>query len=98
MLDFWIAFDAIEPIGDQWEQTAGIRESLAAIYGILAWQNDRSADVATAMDFMPTRYRRPDKDIEPDEPAPAVMDPIEEFKMVGRMFGFKEEQLQVKGK
>lgn len=95
VLDFWVAFDSVEPIGDEWEQTACIRESLASVFGALIVQKDNTVEPATAMDFMPARYIRDQEPIEEDPPA--VMDPVEEFKMFGRLFGFTEEQLESKG-
>jgi hypothetical protein len=53
-LDQWIAFDYIEPIGEEWEQTASIVHAINL--PLFARAGQAMPEVA---DFMPTRYKRP---------------------------------------
>lgn len=53
-LDQWIAFDSIEPIGEEWEQTASIVHAINL--PLFAKAGQAMPEVA---DFMPSRYKRP---------------------------------------
>jgi hypothetical protein len=53
-LDQWIAFDSIEPIGEEWEQTASIVHAINL--PLFARAGQAMPEVA---DFMPSRYKRP---------------------------------------
>jgi hypothetical protein len=53
-LNQWIAFDSIEPIGEEWKQTASIVHAINL--PLYARAGQEMPDVA---DFMPSRYRRP---------------------------------------
>jgi hypothetical protein len=53
-LDRWIAFDSIEPIGEEWEQTASIVHAINL--PLFARAGQAMPEVA---DFMPSRYKRP---------------------------------------
>jgi hypothetical protein len=54
VLNQWIAFDSIEPIGEEWEQTASIVHAINLPLYARAGQ-----EMPEVADFMPTRYRRP---------------------------------------
>ena len=57
-LSQWLAFDSIEPIGEDWMQTAKILEALyLPIYA------KAGSDAPEAADYMPERYRRPKKSV-----------------------------------
>ena len=58
VLDFWEAFDAVEPIGDRWIQTAQLSSQLELVLckGLNGY-TPRTID-----DFMPTRYLREEKE------------------------------------
>ena len=51
-LDFWMAFDQLQPIGDEWFQTALIAQQSS--FGAFA---QAGVDVPEIESFMPTRYR-----------------------------------------
>jgi hypothetical protein len=53
-LNQWIAFDSIEPIGEEWEQTASIVHAINLPLYARAGQ-----EMPDVVDFMPMRYRRP---------------------------------------
>jgi hypothetical protein len=56
VLNQWIAFDHVEPIGDDWRQTASIVRAVL----IPAFAN-ASAEFPDVDDFMPDHYLRPKK-------------------------------------
>jgi len=51
----------VEPIGDQWLQTAEINSKLSQIAGLLALQYGTKFDPQSVEDNMPSRYYRPEK-------------------------------------
>jgi len=53
-LNQWIAFDRVEPMGEEWMQTASIVHAINM--PIYARSNSELPDVEV---FMPPRYRRP---------------------------------------
>jgi hypothetical protein len=56
VLDFWEAFDSVEPIGEQWRQTA---ETNTLIERLIEWhaaQTGQSFEPATVDSNMPHRY------------------------------------------
>lgn len=57
-LNQWLAFDSIEPIGEEWMQTAKILEAL--YLPIYARAEREPPDAA---DLMPERFQRPRKGI-----------------------------------
>jgi hypothetical protein len=52
-LDFWMAFDQVNPIGDEWFQTALIAQNAS-----LQTYAQAGVDVPEVDDFMPARYKR----------------------------------------
>ncbi len=52
-LTFWEAFDRVEPIGDEWEQTAMIMEKL-----LVKLYAQAKMDPPSWQDLMPPRYKR----------------------------------------
>lgn len=75
-LNFWEAFDSVEPIGEQWSQTA-----------MLAWAStiENFRDPKEPDDFMPPRYRRKKRRVEMPDPAQAAG----QFSSLVGAFGFK---------
>jgi len=59
-LSFWEAFDRVEPIGDEWEQTAMICEKI--VFELYA---QAKMDPPSWEDLMPPRYKRTRKPIVP---------------------------------
>lgn len=57
VLDFWEAFDAIEPIGEQWRQTATVTTMAARIVEYTAAVAGHKMDPTLVDDAMPARYR-----------------------------------------
>jgi hypothetical protein len=60
-LDRWIAFDSVEPIGEQWAQSAQVCELLSQVIGVLAATSGVKLDTYTSQNFMPGRYEPPPK-------------------------------------
>lgn len=60
VLDFWEAFDRIEPIGDQWQQTAMIAQQLSQGHSFQMAAVGKNYDPKPYKDFMPARWK-PDK-------------------------------------
>lgn len=75
-LNFWEAFDAVEPIGEQWRQTA-----------MLAWMSslDKFQDPRDIDDFMPPRFRRKKRRIE----MPNGDETKQQFEKLTSLFGFQ---------
>jgi hypothetical protein len=57
-LDFWLAFDSIEPIGDEYYRDALVARS-AAMYAYCK----AGKDIPDVEDFMPGRYKRMPKQL-----------------------------------
>lgn len=88
VIDFWLAFDAIEPIGDAWEQTAEINAKLSQILGLVAFGvHGAVLDSQTAEDNMPTRYARTKKRLAAVQTKPATKS---EFEQLTASFGLSE--------
>lgn len=76
VLNQWLAFDSIEPIGEDWMQTAKILEALyLPIYA------KAGSDAPEASDLMPDRYRRPRKSV-----ASEIMQAIENSEAIANQF------------
>lgn len=58
-LDQWLAFDAIEPIGDEWEQSAQVALSVYRLSGIQLAKAGAKPPEISFDDCMPARYRPP---------------------------------------
>ena len=57
VLDFWEAFDSIEPIGEQWRQTATVTTMAARIVEYTAAVAGHKMEPSVIEDAMPSRYR-----------------------------------------
>jgi hypothetical protein len=58
-LDFWAAFDQVEPIGERWAQSAMIAHQSA--FGTYCQAGKEPPDFE---DYMPPRWKRPKKRVE----------------------------------
>lgn len=63
ILDFWEAFDAIEPIGDRWMQTATLSSVLDALMSIVAATGGMKKEIRDWESFMPSRFERSAKPV-----------------------------------
>jgi hypothetical protein len=70
VLDQWVAFDRVEPIGEDWKQTASILSMLSNLAGTIAATAGITMEVADVNDCMPLRYQRPKKALKPAIPKP----------------------------
>lgn len=61
MLDFWEAFDAVEPIGERWRQTAETNVLLERLMEWEAAKHGQKFEPATVDNHMPARYIAPKK-------------------------------------
>ncbi len=75
-LNQWLAFDSIEPIGEEWMQTAKILEAL--YLPIYAKAGHNAPD---ASDLMPDRFTRPRKSV-----AIEIMSAIENSDAIANQF------------
>lgn len=55
VIDFWEAFDSVEPLGEQWMQTAQISHLLDRIFAC----HSNSTKIYPVEDYMPPRYTKP---------------------------------------
>ena len=89
VLDFWIAFDAIEPIGDEWQQVAELKRLLAQLSAFQSAACGVVLAIPETDELMPDRYRpAPVK----RKPAPIAKTPEEqkaEAAAIARAMGFK---------
>lgn len=78
-LNFWEAFDAVEPIGEQWRQTAQ-----------LTWANtlENFKEPREPDDFMPPRFRRKKRRIIPEDSGQIAS----QFQSLVGAFGFEVEK------
>ena len=81
-LDFWEAFDAVEPIGGQWEQSAMIAHQIAIKTFCDAGQKPPEWE-----QFMPPRYQPP-KETKID--IPTQTDAVNQFRSLAAAFGLSE--------
>lgn len=80
-LDKWLAFDSIEPIGEQRLQTAEITALLHRLTGYtLASQGNEMAPIDID-GYMPPRY------LPEPKPKPKGTKPVEQFKQVAASMG-----------
>lgn len=59
VLDYWEAFDRVEPIGDQWLQTAQICEMLSRGHTVAMAAVGQKLEPKTIEDLMPARWVAP---------------------------------------
>jgi hypothetical protein len=88
VLDFWEAFDAVEPIGEAWRQTAETNTLIERLIELKLVQYGSKFAPATVESNMPARYRREKKQ-------PAIVqvvesDPVSEFEKLGAALGLGE--------
>jgi hypothetical protein len=62
-LDQWVAFDSVEPIGEEWRQTAETNFLLRQLIGIQMAKAGVKSDQFTVNDCMPARYDRPKRKV-----------------------------------
>ena len=55
-MNFWEAFDSLEPIGEHREQTALLCSKIANLAAMIGATNGVKIEPSTAADFMPARY------------------------------------------
>ncbi len=87
VMNFWLAVDAVSPIGDEWRRTAEIKQLLSQLFGIIAATNGAKVETPSVDDCMPPQYLR----------APAVtpvvdktpITPEQEFAALGASLGFR---------
>jgi hypothetical protein len=84
VLDFWQAFDAVEPIGEQRLQSARIEAMLSRVVEYIAATNGHEMEPTTINDCMPWRYKRETKQTVTPKPS----DPKTEFAQVAASLGF----------
>jgi hypothetical protein len=70
-LDFWMAFDQLQPIGDDWFQTALIAQQ--ASFGTFA---QAGVDIPEIDSFMPARYKTVKKKPEPKKESGSGLDTL----------------------
>jgi hypothetical protein len=61
ILDFWEAFDRIEPIGGRWKQAAMIAHEVSINHAVTMATVGGKLDPKPIEDFMPPQYRPPKK-------------------------------------
>jgi len=87
VMDFWEAFDAVEPIGEHWKQTAEITTMLSRLIEYtVALKTGTQFDATTIEDNMPSRYRRLPKKVVVEK----SVDIKSEFEQVAAAFGLTE--------
>jgi hypothetical protein len=74
-LSQWIAFDRIEPFGDEWEQTARLHSAI-----VLQPFAQAGLELPDWEDFMPLRYQK-----QPKQPVVVERDPEVAKKTMGGM-------------
>ncbi len=82
VLNQWLAWDKVEPMGEEWMQTASIVQSINL--PMFARAGKELPDVET---FMPDRYRRPKKRLSDQLFKPPSSQSL--FGKVKSMFGAK---------
>jgi hypothetical protein len=85
-LDQWAAFDAVEPIGEQWLQTAKIVTAIEKLVHIKYMQAGVDAKAPSQNDAMPSRYQRP----KVKKPKAKPADSANAFGRIAAAFGFKK--------
>jgi hypothetical protein len=87
-LDFWAAFDQVEPIGERWAQSAMIAHQAA--FGVYCQAGKEPPDFE---DYMPPRWKRPKKRVEITLPKSAD-DNASAFKSMLGTFGLDKARTQ----
>lgn len=59
VLDYWEAFDHVEPIGEQWLQAAQICEMLSRGHVVAMATVGQTLEPKSIEDFMPARWNQP---------------------------------------
>ena len=89
VMDFWEAFDAVEPIGEKWIQNAEITTMLSRLIEYtVALKTGKQLDATSVEDNMPARYRRIQKPKESQ--VVEKRDERSEFERVAASFGLTE--------
>jgi hypothetical protein len=84
VLDFWQAFDAVEPIGEQRLQSARIETMLSRVVEYIAATHGHEMEPTTINDCMPYRYKREQSPKATSKPS----DPKTEFAQIAASLGF----------
>ena len=63
VIDFWEAFDSLEPVGDHWMQTATLASVLDALMAIVAATGGMKKEIRDWESFMPNRFERSAKPV-----------------------------------
>jgi hypothetical protein len=87
VLEFWQAFDFVEPIGEQWRQTAETNKLLSRVVELMAARFGIEMEPTTIEELMPQRYK-PEKKPKKEKPSKAVAS--DTFMPLAAMFGLKE--------
>lgn len=88
VLDFWQAFDSLEPIGEHWKQTAETNALLARLVEFQAAKLGAELETTTVEDCMPERYRRKKRSQKVDDSAKNAVP--NQFQQVAAALGFTE--------
>lgn len=86
VLDFWQAFDAVEPIGEQRLQSARIETALNRVVEYIAAGNGYAMEPTSIEDNMPYRYKRERKQKVASKPTDTATD----FQRMASAFGLTE--------
>jgi hypothetical protein len=81
-LNQWEAFDAVEPIGEQWEQTAQLSLLIRRMYELQLATAGGKPESMDFEDFFPARYRK--KPVKKKKKDPKAM-----FTSLASLFGLK---------
>lgn len=84
VLDFWEAFDAVEPIGEQRLQSARIETMLCRLVEYTAASMGQAIEPTSVEENMPYRYKREQKQNVASKPS----DPKAEFTRIASSLGF----------
>jgi hypothetical protein len=87
VIDFWIAFDAVEPIGEHWRQTAEVNSRLSQLAGLAALNYGAKLEQETSDECMPQRYVRAKERLPKVE---SKQIPAAGFDQVAAAFGLSE--------
>jgi glutamate-1-semialdehyde aminotransferase len=84
VLDFWQAFDSLEPIGEHWRQTAETNSLLARLIECQAAKLGVKLDTTTVEDCMPLRFLRKQATKKPEAKATEK----DQFQQITNALGF----------
>lgn len=88
VLDFWIAFDSIEPIGDEWQQIAEVKQLLTQLAAFIVAKYGINLEIPVSDELMPDRYRREKRPAPSRSKKPMPQEQIAEAARITRAMGF----------